>query len=210
MMIYSFAGCVMEGARFLQPFLPGSETSTRGMSTEGVLRLLNGETLSIDEDQLQQILNNNPNSPKGTYFGITKITGIIWTPVSDAIYLTPLARCQDKTTYPFHDGALNSILGTTGASLSFAAIKALWAQLYKETTKISRRAVVYYPTDHLHSGAWKERIERLQRLARDLFNDWQYYTVRPELAEPNGYWAHYSQSAREELWEQIGEGFKIN
>lgn len=210
-MIYSFAGCIMEGAPFLQPFLPNGVTSIRGMSSEGVLRLLSGDALAIEESQLQRILNKHPHlsSDYGTYYGITKISAIVWTPVSDAIYLTPLVRCRDKTTYPFYDGLLDDIFGTTSASLSIAVIKSLWAQLHKETVKIRQRAVVYYPTDHLHSGTWKDRIDTIQQLARKMFSDWQHYTVDPELGD-DGYWAHYSKPAIVRLWEQVRRGVQFD
>ena len=208
-MIFSFAGCIMEGAPFLTPFQPGGQTSTRGMSTEGVLRLLAGETLSLDEQQAAKVREQHPDWD-GTYHGITgKIDAILWTPVSDAIFLTPMARCPDKTTYPFYDGTIDTILGSTGASLSVETIRALWSRLYSQTippvsgNQFRFRAVVYYPTDHLASSAWKTRIDTLQQLAKERFSAWHHYTIEPELAEPGGFWAHYAQEAKKRLWKRI-------
>ena len=207
--VYSFAGCVMEGAPFLSPFAPGTETSTRGMSTEGVLRLLSGESLAIEECQLAQLRAKNHRLPDeyGRYNPVhaDRLDTILWTPVSDAVYLIPLARCPDKTVYPIHDAYLNETLGSTGASLSYETMSALWARLYETTAGIDRRGVVFYPTDHLIDGPWKRRIDTIQRQAHIAFSAWKPFTVEPDLAEPGGYWAHYSEAARQKLWGEVAE-----
>lgn len=194
----------MEGAPYLTPFKPGGQTSTRGMSTEGVLRLLSGETLSLDEAQAAKVREHHPNWD-GTYKldRAQDIDAILWTPVSDAIFLTPAARCPDRTTYPFYDGTLDTILGSTGASLSMEAIRCLWERLIERADGIPFRAIIKYPTTHLASSAWKDRIDRLQTMAEHWFGYWHNYTIKPELEEPGEYWAHYSQAAKERLWDRI-------
>ena len=207
-MIFSFAGCIMEGAPFLTPFQPGGQTSTRGMSTEGVLRLLAGETLSLDEQQAAKVREQHPDWD-GTYHGLPEqIDAILWTSVSDAIFLTPMARCPDKTTYPFYDGTVDAVLGTTGASLSDTMLESMWDLLRERTDSIPFRGVVHYPTEHLQSSAWKERIDSIQYAARLRLKNWRHFTPEPELAEPGGFWAHYSESAKQRLWAQIEEAMR--
>lgn len=205
--VYSFAGCIMEGAPFLTPFVPGGQRSTLGMSTEGVLRILGNETLAIEPEQLELLRSDDPGRPVdfGVYGGLraSMIDAILWTPVSDAVYLTPLARCQNKSVYPIHDARINSVLGTTGASLSLAAIGALWSQFFEQTQEISQRAIVFYPTDHLTARPWKERIDMLQDWAGNLFHGWHHFTPKAELAMDDGYWAHYSDDARLRLWAEV-------
>jgi hypothetical protein len=180
------------------------------MSTEGVLRLLAGETLSLEESQAAKVREKHPDW-NGTYNGILgdiatehgPVDALLWTPVSDAIFLTPMARCPDKTTYPFYDGTIDTILGSTGASLSDSMLEATWNLLKESTDDIPFRGVVYYPTDHLESSEWKKRIDTAQQSARHMMSDWHHYTIEPELAEPGCYWAHYHQAAKERLWKRI-------
>jgi hypothetical protein len=195
----------MAGAPFLSPFYPGAENSTRGMSTEGVLRLLARESLSIEPNELANIRKARPELPKtyGRYDALylDGIDGILWTAVTDAVYLTPSARCPDLSVYPVHDG----VVQTTGASLSRQAILALWGRLRDVTKETTFRGIVHYPTDHLDSPEWKRRIDSIQNEADDFFQGWKQFTIRPELAKTGDYWAHYSERAKQNLWQQIQE-----
>jgi len=205
MKIVSFAGCIMEGAPFLTPFQPNGATSTRGMSTEGALRLLGGESLAIERSELEKIRACRPELSEhyGEYepVHVGTLDGILLTPVTDAVYLTPSARCPDLSVYPIHDG----VVASTGASLSMQAMLGLWGRLRDITSEVTYRGIVHYPTNHLSSPEWKCRIDSVQSEADRFFHGWKQFTIEPELAESDGYWAHYSDRAKQNLWKSIGE-----
>jgi hypothetical protein len=206
--VYSFAGCILDGAPFVDP-LPPAGNNAFGMSSEGILRLMAGNTLSIDPPQLAQLRAADPalSEASGRYDPINPATikALLWTPVNDAIYLFPNARCPDKTSYPIYNGAVDTILGTTGASMSRAMIFALWDRLLQATASIPFKAILSYPTTHLASSAWKERLDKLDELACLNFDSWHEFTIRAEPEAGVTYWAHYSETARRELWDSIGK-----
>jgi hypothetical protein len=208
MRVFNFAGCIMDGAKYLTPFAPDNNPTILGLNTEGVVRLLAGETLEIEPEQIGWLREAILSLPE--HFGqhampSGHVDGMVWSPLPDAVFLTPHARCPDKTVYPIYDGAIDQVLGSTGCSLSMAAINGIWRVFHGITAHVPMRAAVFYATDHLDSSEWKARIDQVQEFARSMFRDWLQFTVEPELAESGGYWAHYSERARQQLWAGILE-----
>jgi hypothetical protein len=197
----------MDGAPFLTPLTPGDRAF--GMSTEGILRLFTGESLSVDPPQLDRIKIANPGLP--TWFGqydpidLAAMKAIFWTPINDAIYLYPHARCPDKTVYPVYNGTIDAVLGTTSASMSVTTISALWRLFLEKTDSVPFKAIIRYPTDHLENSAWQSRIDLLQESACGVFAGcgWKIFSPTPDLEPGQTYWAHYSTAAKHRMWEEI-------
>jgi hypothetical protein len=213
--IYSFAGCVMAGASFLTKFLPGYQPTMLGISTEGVIRLLSGETLSIDEQQLNQIKSSNKELEDnfGVYYpiNIEEIECILWTSISDATYFTNVCKCPDKSCYPFYDGVINKGLGSGGFHvLSVPLLEATWNHFIYLTRLVPIRIVINYPTKFLLKSSWLDRINLVQYKAEKLFMEsgWGSMWVYPELGR-DGYWAHYSDSVLTKLYRDIEEKLTI-
>ena len=207
--VYSFCGCILDGMDGLAQFQPGGEHTTRGMSTEGILRLLTGDGIRLHPDDLAKVRSQYPALPECTGrwnpINPTRIKAILWTPVTDATFLYPAARCEDRTVYPIHDGFLNGIIGAGHAAMSYQTLYALWADLNKVTESIPFRAIIQYPTDHLDKPDWKERIDRAQFVAEAVLSDWEVFAPEPDLTGMDGYWAHYSLASRQKLWAAITE-----
>ena len=207
--VYNFAGCVMDGAPYLTPLTPNP--SAFGISTDGVLRLLHGRTIALEPNDLMRLRAANPLLPEhvGRYDPIAEssIHAIFWTPINDAIYLTPKARCDDKSAYPIYNGAIDQVLGTTSASLSLETIVALWHSLIEATSSIPHKFMVLYPTVHLDNSPWKKRIDEITALALAEFRDvgWLGASVEPELEPGQRYWAHFCGRAKVKLWDDIAK-----
>lgn len=205
--VYSFAGCVMHDAPFVTPFQPCGEPSARGISSAGVLELLAGREINLEVESRDKLRARRPDLPPhyGHYgpINVETIKAICWTPVTDAAFLIPSARCHDRTFYPINDGEINEAIGSTRATLPMNALRGFWRELHATTLGIPHRFLVVYPTDHMEVGSWKDRIDWAQKEASQLLYDWTCIVIRPELETPGGYWAHYSQRAKEELWAKI-------
>jgi hypothetical protein len=207
--VYSFCGCILDGMEGLAKFQPGGEHTTRGMNTEGILRLLAGETIRLYPEDVAKVRKQYPALPKWTgqwnSINPTQIKAILWTPVTDATFLYPAARCDDRTVYPIHDGFLNGILGSGRSTISFRTMFAVWEAMDRATSHIPLRAIVQYPTDHLGKSDWKERIDRAQFAAEATLPDWEVFAPEPDLTGMDGYWAHFSIASRQKLWAAIQE-----
>lgn len=203
---YAFAGCILEGAPFLTPFEPTDATNPAGMGTEGLLRLFNDEPIALHHPDLLKLRAANPalSADFGRFdcIDISQVKAIFWTPVVDATFLYPLARCADRSIYPVHNGAIDAVLGTTSASMSLDTMRALWARMEEVTRQIPVRCVVCYPTDHLIISDWKKRIDWAQTVSAAFLSDWEVLAPEAELAEPGGYWAHYSRRAIDKMWRE--------
>lgn len=206
-LVYSFAGCAMNGATFLTTFEPGKIKTTLGMNTDGALRLLTGNDIKFDNMQLIKLKKETKLDESYTNYNalnISEIKGIIWASIIDSTYLIPNIKCEDKTIYPIHDGALNKIFENTSASMSFDLIMSLWERLISITNKIPYKAVVNYPTNYLENDLWKSRIDFYQSLASTFFKNrgWKIFTFDAELNSSN-YWSHYSDKSRQAIFGQI-------
>ena len=205
--VYNFAGCVLEDAPFLTPFLPSGHANAPGMSTEGILRLFTGDSLALCAADYSRLSASRPGLSEnfGRYDTIDprQVKAILWTPVVDATFLYPHACCADKTVYPVHDNAINTVLGSTKSSFSWSTINALWSHLDGLTRDIPLRGIVNYPTDHLESTEWKSRIDSAQETASDFLAEWETFWIEPELVEGDGYWAHFSDRAKRNLWREV-------
>jgi len=175
--------------------------------TEGLIRLLSGEVLDIHpEDKAMLGSNGIKIEDRDRILRLDDpdyLTHILWSPYMDQVGKQTTIRCQDGTAYPYLPVEVRPYY-TPVKYFAKSAIYAYWREFIRLTRWIPNKAVVLYPTNHMHDSQMKSRLDETNAAARKLFsaNGWRIYTVdNPIQGTINGvrYFGHMTLDSRQAM-----------
>lgn len=230
MTYYTFANCVLYDAPFQKDMY--TKMSVSNMRTEGILRLLAGESFALHPDDRAHLLSSpawaefykkqsvyRPDIPLEDYHRFDAIDPqaddvFLWSPFADALCSYTTARCADGSVYPSLYWPISDVF-EHGERIPFERVTASWQALMDRLSHIKKKAVVLYPPDFLcalegdtkHHRELTAHIQRYNETATSVFRaqGWQVFTPLLEGNPHLIHWSHYSDASRAQLWKQIGE-----
>ncbi|HVW67253.1 MAG TPA: hypothetical protein VHA78_06040 [Candidatus Peribacteraceae bacterium] len=233
-MVYSFANCVMGGAPFLDMFQP-VERSIVNMKTEGILRLLDGETIIMHDDDRQRLYASRawaeysgkyfphvpPDSPLFSMFHPFSPQAddvFLWSPFADCVVSFTSARCTDGTLFPCIREPMGAVF-EHHIRMPFVATQALWHALAHKLAHVRKKAVILYPPDTMHEtirdpdrrAYHVDRVRFSNEQAASLFSSygWRIFSPEAQLEQGQSDWSHYSDQSRRMLWNDIALAFDL-
>jgi len=210
MKIVSFANCGINSAPWLTNLYPESEVPII-LHTEGLLRLIKGETI-----ECQDI--NPPfefSMPILTPIDVSSIDAFIWSPYFDECIGITTLEDKNRNPYPINPIELRKRF-PAGPLYSPQLLEIIWKELDNITKSIPHRFVITYPPTHLKydfesfkrglPNMIKDRVEKLNKLASNLLTErgWKHFEFDPEL-DDSGHWSHFSNSSKEKVHRSIAK-----
>jgi hypothetical protein len=213
--IAAFANCVAMDFPWLERGTTGAR-SVGGVHTEGIIRLLSGDTIQLrkpfmdkikkyeqetlkQKDQNPEVYDFKPLHPED-------IDVFIWSPHSDAVTNRSMGVCTDGTAYPaVHRAAGKAI--PLGGLQSIHILRALWMHMDELLQPCCKKILITYPPDHMNkrqARVFKDRVLEINMACRDLMYNmgWEVFEPDPEI-DPGANWCHYSKASRLKLQKQI-------
>lgn len=216
----------MYGVLYLKRFM-ALEESVSNMRTDGILRLLSGESFSMCDEDMQiltaspqwaTLAENHHHDPllQGycTFAPITVNADdiFLWSPFADCLVGFTKARCGDHTMFPCAKWPINEVFEHLPRT-PFVTVEALWHRMAHMLNHVQKKAVILYPPDVLASQsigdqAALDTVEHIlfyNRKADSVFSKygWKVFSPEPRLNEDDPYWAHYADDAKIALWNMI-------
>lgn len=231
-MIYCFANSALYGAPFEKSMYMG--TSISNMRTEGVLRLLKGESFALHPDdramlfatpQWQKIKKQHeqsrPGAPLEHFYRYEAIAPtaddvFLWTPFADCLCTYTTARCEDGSPYPSMFWPISDVFKHK-QRIPFEQVTETWHALIYRLSHIKKKGIVLYPPDLMlemePDTPYRENLLRHVRLynkdAASLFaaHGWKVFTPEAEVNPKFPHWSHYSWQSRNKMWKEIEREF---
>lgn len=226
-MIYAFANCVLFGAPF-----SGSKmykgTSVSNMRTDGILRLLSGESFELHPEDKQTLFASDicresrkkfeeeyPTASFEKNFTYQHIDPtaddvFLWTPFSDCFCSHTKARCSDGSVYPSMHWPISDVFEHLERVL-FEQVIELWKQLIDRLSHVRKKGIVLYPPDHMKYESHRSHAFMRNEDACQLFlaHGWHVFSPLPVLQAGDDEWSHYNKESRQKLWEEIQSVFSL-
>lgn len=229
MTCYAFANCALFGIPIEGPTMY-TGMSVSNMRTDGILRLLKGESFALHPDDRttlfasakwqkfeQEQRQYRPNLDVQKCYQFEAISPesddvFLWTPFADCLCSYTEARCEDGSPYPSMYWPISNVFKHR-ERVPFERVFETWHDLIHHLSHMKKKGIVLYPPDLMlqtePDTPHRENILRHVRLynkdASSLFSahGWKVFTPDAEIDTRNPHWSHYSWQARQKLWKEI-------
>lgn len=185
--------------------------STLNLQTDGVLRLLDGDTITLCDADFEKLKAALPNTTRESItlrpIDIRKDDAFVWSPFADICSGRLLARDQNLQLYPYSPPFLKEVFGSFPV-MPVNQIESLWCCLVSRLQLIEKKICVIYTTDLMspvRHASFKPRVEYLNALAEKMFGEagWKIIRMKPEASDTSDYWAHYSYGSMKQAADEI-------
>lgn len=229
MTCYAFANCALFSIPIERDSMYKGK-SVSNMRTEGILRLLKGQSFALHPDdreilfatpQWQKLKKQHeetePNLVLEDFYHYELIAPtaddvFLWTPFADCLCTYTAARCEDGSPYPSMFWPISDVFKHM-QRIPFEQVTETWHQLIYKLSHMKRKGIVLYPPDLLlelePDTPHRENLLRHVRLynkdAASLFgvHGWKVFTPDAEVDTRNPHWSHYSWQSRNKMWKEI-------
>ena len=180
-------------------------SASNQISTEGIIRLLNGEKLELHPADKKLLKTNKAEIQENLSIlelpDIDYLTHVLWSPYFDQVGRHTSARCSDNTVYPFVPIQISQNFDAAWRLFAKPVVYAMWREFIRLTRWIPNRAMILYPVGHMHESTIKQRMIEMNDKAKQIFDNcgWQIFEVEnpaQETCDGSAWFGHLTAECR--------------